>query len=161
VTDSSTETASTLNALIQTCKDGEHGYQSAALLVDDLNLRHLFQSCAQQRAEFAAELQLELQRLGSDPIETGHATAALHRAWMDIKEGVAGRDEGSIISECERGEDLAVRQYQNTLDAALPGDLRSIVERQYLQVKEAYDHVCSLERAHSRHARSSTPTRGA
>jgi uncharacterized protein (TIGR02284 family) len=152
VTDSASEAASTLNDLIQTCKDGEHGYQSAALLVDDLNLRHLFQSYAQQRAEFAAELQLEVQRLGSDPVESGRASAALHRAWMDIKERVAGGDEGSIISECERGEDLAIRQYQNTLDVGLPGDLRSIVERQYLQVKEAHDHVRSLERAHGRRA---------
>ncbi|HEU4681492.1 MAG TPA: PA2169 family four-helix-bundle protein [Gemmatimonadales bacterium] len=151
MTDSASEAAPTLNDLIQTCKDGEHGYQSAALLVDDLNLRHLFQSYAQQRAEFAAELQLEVQRLGSDPVESGHASAALHRAWMGIKEGVAGGDEGSIISECERGEDLAVRQYRDTIDAGLPGDLRSIVERQYLQVKEAHDHVRSLERAHGRH----------
>jgi uncharacterized protein (TIGR02284 family) len=150
VTDSSSETAFTLNELIQTCKDGEHGYQSAALLVDDLNLRHLFQSYAQQRAEFAAELQVEVRRLAADPLESGHATAASDRTWFHIKAGVPGSDEGSIISECERGEDLTVRQYQECLNAGLPGDLRSIVERQYLQVKEAHDHVRSLERAHSR-----------
>jgi uncharacterized protein (TIGR02284 family) len=150
VTDSSSETAFTLNELIQTCKDGEHGYQSAALLVDDLNLRHLFQSYAQQRAEFAAELQVEVRRLATDPLESGHATATLDRTWFHIKAGVSGSDEGSIISECERGEDLTVRQYQESLNVGLPGDLRSIVERQYLQVKEAHDHVRSLERAHSR-----------
>lgn len=152
VTDSLSRAASTLNDLIQTCKDGEHGYQSAALLVDDLNLRHLFQSYAQQRAEFAAELQLEVRRLASEPAESGHASATVHRVWMDIKAGLAGGDEGSVISECGRGEDLAVRQYQDILDAGLPGDLRSIVERQYLQVKDAHDHVRSLEQAHSRHA---------
>jgi len=152
VIDSSSETASTLNELIQTCKDAEHGYQSAALLVDDHNLRNLFQSYAQQRAEFAAELQVEVRRLAADPVEGGHAAAALHRTWNDIKAGVSGRHEGAIIAECERGEDLAVRHYQEVVEAGLPDDLRSIVERQYLQVKEAHDHVCSLERAHSRHA---------
>jgi uncharacterized protein (TIGR02284 family) len=152
VTDSSSETASTLNELIQTCKDGEHGYQSAALLVDDHNLRNLFQSYAQQRAEFAAELQTEVRRLAADALESGHATAALQRTWDDIKAGVLGSDEGTIICECERGEDLAIRQYQESLEAGLPGDLRSLVERQYLQVKEAHDHMRSLEQAHSRHS---------
>lgn len=150
--DDTGQAASTLNELIQTCKDGEHGFNSAALLVDDLNLRRLFQSYAQQRTEFAAELQLEVQRLAANPVEGGHAIAALHRGWIDIKASVTGGDEGAIIAECERGEDYAVQQYLEALDSGLPGDLRMIVERQYLQVKEAHDHVCSLERAHSRHA---------
>jgi uncharacterized protein (TIGR02284 family) len=152
VADDTSQAASTLNELIQTCKDGEHGFNSAALLVDDLNLRRLFESYAQQRTEFAAELQLEVQRLAADPIQGGHAIAALHRSWIDIKAGVTGRDEGAIISECERGEDYAVQRYLEALDSGLPGDLRMIVERQYLQVKEAHDHVRSLECAHSRHA---------
>jgi uncharacterized protein (TIGR02284 family) len=151
VTEATGDAASALNELIQICRDGEHGFQSAALLVDDLNLRHLFQSYAQQRSEFAAELQLEVRRLAEDPVEGGHATAALHRSWIDIKAGIAGRDEGAIISECEREEDYAVQSYQEALELGLPGDLRSIVERQLLQVREAHDHVRSLERAHGRH----------
>jgi uncharacterized protein (TIGR02284 family) len=151
VTEATGDAASALNELIQICRDGEHGFQSAALLVDDLNLRHLFQSYAQQRLEFAAELQLEVRRLAEDPVEGGHATAALHRSWIDIKAGIAGRDEGAIISECEREEDYAVQSYQEALELGLPGDLRSIVERQLLQVREAHDHVRSLERAHGRH----------
>jgi uncharacterized protein (TIGR02284 family) len=70
---------------------------------------------------------------------------------MDIKAGITGRDEGAIISECERGEDIAVRQYEKALDAGLAPDLRVIVERQFLQVKAAHDQIRSLERAHSRH----------
>jgi len=143
--------ASTLNELIQSCRDTEHGFQSAALLLDDLNLRRLFQSYAQQRAEFAAELQLEIRRLAADPVEGGHASPSLHRAWVDIKAGVSGRDEGSIISECERSEDGAVRQYQEALRSGLPDDLRMVVGRQFHEVKQAHDHVRSLERVHSRH----------
>jgi uncharacterized protein (TIGR02284 family) len=146
------ETASTLNQLIQTCKDGEAGFLAAAEGVEDLNLRRLFESYCQQRAEFAAELQLEVRRLAEDPVESGHAMAALHRGWMDIKAGITGRDEGTIISECERGEDIAVRHYEKALDSGLPADLRVMVERQFLLVKEAHDQIRSLERAHSRHA---------
>jgi uncharacterized protein (TIGR02284 family) len=142
--------ASTLNELIQTCKDGENGFRAAAESVEDSNLRHLFESYAQQRAEFAAELQLEVRRLAEDPVEGGHAAAAVRRSWLDIKAGLTGRDEAMVIAECERSEDMAVQVYQKSFDSDLPNDLRMIVERQFLEVKEAHDRIRSLERSHAR-----------
>jgi uncharacterized protein (TIGR02284 family) len=145
-------TASTLNELIQTSKDGENGFRAAAESVEDSNLRHLLESYAQQRAEFAAELQLEVLRLAQDPADTGHAAAALHRSWMDIKAGLTGRDEAAVIAECERGEDTAVAAYRKALESELPEDLRMVVQRQFLEVQQAHDHIRSLERSHARHS---------
>ena len=144
------QSASTLNQLIQTCKDGENGFRAASEGVEDSNLRHLLESYAQQRAEFAADLQLEVRRLAEDPLDTGHAAAALHRSGLDIKAGLTGRDEATVIAECERGEDFSVRAYQKALDSDLPNDLRMIVERQFVEVKEAHVHIRSLERSHAR-----------
>jgi len=145
------EVASTLNQLIQTCKDGENGFKVAAESVEDVNLQHLLASYSQQRSEFAAELQSEVQRLHQDPAESGHAAAALHRGWMDIKSLAIGQDEAAIIAECERGEDVAVKAYEQALASELPADLRALVERQLLKVKEAHDQIRSLEQIHSRH----------
>jgi uncharacterized protein (TIGR02284 family) len=144
------ETGSTLNELIQTCKDGETGFRAAAESVEDSNLRRLFESYVQQRVEFAAELQLEVRRLAEDPVDTGHAAAALHQGWLDIKAGLTGRDEATVIAECERGEDLTTEAYRKALDSDLPSDIRVIVERQFLEVKESHDHIRSLERSHTR-----------
>lgn len=146
------EVWSTLSQLIQTCKDGEKGFETAAQAVNDPNLRHLFESYSQQRSEFAAVLQLEVQRIAKDPPQEGHLAATLHRGWMDLKAAVSGRDEGAIIAECERGEDLAVKAYETALAAPLPNDLRAVVERQFIKVQEAHDQVRSLERVHSRHS---------
>jgi uncharacterized protein (TIGR02284 family) len=145
------QTASTLNELIQTSKDGENGFRAAAASVEDSNLRRLLESYAQQRAEFVAELQLEVRRLAQDPVDTGHAAAALHRGWLDIKASLTGRDEAAVIAECERGEDIAVGVYQKALDSDLPADLRMVVQRQFLEVQQAHDHIRSLERTHARH----------
>jgi uncharacterized protein (TIGR02284 family) len=146
------DVVSTLNQLIQTCKDGESGFQAAAAGVDDPNLRHLFESYSQQRGEFAAELQDEVQRLAQDPATQGHAAAALHRGWMEIKAVVSGREEGAIISECERGEDLAVKAYEQALGSILRADLKAMVERQFLKLKETHEQIRSLEQVHSRHS---------
>jgi uncharacterized protein (TIGR02284 family) len=144
--------SSTLNQLIQACKDGENGFQTAAKAVSDPNLRHLFESYSQQRSEFAAELGVEVQRLAQDPASRGHVAAALHRGWMELEAAVTGRDEGVIIAECERGEDLAVKAYEQALSVALPPDLKAIAERQLIKIQEAHDQLRSLERVHSRHS---------
>ena len=139
---------STLNNLIETCKDGQNGFQTAADGVKNGELKTLFHTYSQQRAAFAGELQQEVRRLGGDPEKTGSLAATLHRGWIDIKSAVTGEDESAVISECERGEDSAKRNYEDALaDDTLPGNIRAIVERQYAQVKEAHDRIRSLEKA--------------
>jgi uncharacterized protein (TIGR02284 family) len=138
---------STLNNLIETCKDGQNGFKTAADGVKNSELKMLFHTYSQQRAQFAAELQAEVRRLGGDPEQTGSVAATLHRGWIDIKSAVTGEDENAVISECERGEDSAVKNYKDALDENLPADVRAIVERQYAQVQEAHDRLRALEKA--------------
>jgi uncharacterized protein (TIGR02284 family) len=140
---------STLNNLIETCKDGENGYRTAADGVKNSELKTLFNTYSQQRAQFAAELQAEVRNLGGDPENTGSVAATLHRGWINIKSTVTGEDEGAVISECERGEDSAVRNYKDALNETLPANLQSIIQRQYTQVKEAHDRIRAMEKADS------------
>lgn len=138
---------STLNNLIETCKDGENGFRTAAGGVRNGELKTLFNLYAQQRAQFAAELQTEVRSLGGDPENTGSLAASLHRGWINIKSAVTGEDEGAVITECERGEDSAVKNYQEALEEDLPANVRSIIERQLIEVKEAHDRIRTLEKA--------------
>jgi uncharacterized protein (TIGR02284 family) len=139
---------SVLNNLIETCKDGQNGFQTAAAGVKRSDVKTLFGQYSQQRAQFAGELQNEVLRLGGDPEKTGSVAATLHRGWLNIKSAVTGEDENAVVAEAERGEDAAVASYKDALaDENLPSDVRSIVERQYAQVKDAHDRVRNLERA--------------
>jgi uncharacterized protein (TIGR02284 family) len=141
---------SCLNKLIETCKDGQEGFKTAAEGITRADLKTLFNTFSQQRAQFAAELQNEVRRLGSDPEKTGSVAGSLHRGWIDLKSAVTGNDDNAVISECERGENAAVRNYEDALnDQDLPANLREIVQRQFTAVKEAHDRVRSLERATS------------
>lgn len=138
---------STLNNLIETCKDGENGFRTAAAGVENSELKTLFNTYAQQRAQFAAELQAEVRRLGGDPEKSGSVAATLHRGWINIKAAVTGGSQASVIAECERGEDSAVKNYEEAQRENLPGDLQAIIQHQYAQVKEAHDRIRALERA--------------
>lgn len=140
---------STLNNLIETCKDGEQGFRTAADGVKNSDLKTLFLAYSQQRAQFAGELQNEVLRLGGDPEKTGSVAATLHRGWIDIKSAVTGEDEGAVINECERGEDSAIRNYEDALKEDLPANIRSIIEQQFTQVKEAHDRIRAFQKADS------------
>jgi len=135
---------SSLNDLIETCKDGEQGFRDAADGVQSSSLKTIFNEYARQRTQFASELQNQVNRIGGDPQTSGSATAALHRGWINLKSALTGKDDHAILAECERGEDSAVKNYQKALAQDLPTDLRSVVEAQYRQVLEAHNRIRSL-----------------
>ncbi|HXG67333.1 MAG TPA: PA2169 family four-helix-bundle protein [Blastocatellia bacterium] len=140
---------STLNDLITTCRDGQNGFQEAAENVKSADLKSFFLQVSQERAQFVGELQREVRSLGGDPDKSGSASGALHRAWMDIKGSLTGRDDEAILNECERGEDSAVNAYQDALKENLPANINTIVERQFRSVKSVHDRVKSLRDARS------------
>ena len=138
------EIISTLNDLIETSKDGEHGFNTCAEDVKDMQLKQLFTAAAQRCAEGAKELQEQVRLLGGDPDEHSSVAGTLHRAWVDIKAAITGKDEQAVLEECERGEDVAKKTYEEAIAKGLPDDIRSIVQRQYLGVVENHDRVRDL-----------------
>ncbi len=140
----------TLNELIETCKDGEQGFKDAADAVKDSHLRATFVEISRQRSQFAAQLQNEVSRLGGEPDTGGHVTGALHRGWMNLRAAISSHEEGPVVKEAERREDAAVKAYELALKANLPTHIRTIVEGQYNQVKDAHDRVRSLEIQYTR-----------
>jgi uncharacterized protein (TIGR02284 family) len=130
------ENISTLNGLMETLKDGEEG------------LKSLFNEYSRQRARFTKALQTQVQSLGESRSEmSSSAAGALHRAWINLKSAVTSGDDHAILSECERGEDSAVKEYEKALNDDLSPSLREIVSSQYSEVKNAHDRVRTLRDA--------------
>lgn len=132
---------STLNGLIETCKDGQDGFKQAAEGVQNSDLKSLFYEYAQQRSQFAGELQTAVRELGGNPENTGSVSGAIHQGWINIKSAVTGQDNQAILNEAERGEDSAKSAYKDALEEELPANVRAIVERQAAAVQQAHDRV--------------------
>jgi uncharacterized protein (TIGR02284 family) len=142
--------ASILNGLIQTLKDGENGFRTAAEGLQDPQVKSLFQQYSRQRADMAREIQSEVRRLGGDPETAGTLAGAAHRGWINITSVVSGKDDGSIIAEAERGEDAAKRAYEDALRAPLAAQTLALVREQSMKIHDAHDRVRSLEKATAR-----------
>jgi len=66
---------------------------------------------------------------------------------MGLRAALTGGDDEAVIGECERGEEAALAEYRAALGVDLPASVRSMVERQFAEVKKAHDHIRSLDRA--------------
>ena len=127
---SNSDLRSTLNHLIQTCRDGQEGFLTAAENVQGDELRRLFNECSLQRAKFTGELQTAAHGLGdSNPENASSVSGTLHRGWINLKTAIGGRDQHAILAECERGEDIAVAEHKKALALELPRDIREIVQK--------------------------------
>lgn len=135
---------STLNNLIETCKDGELGFKTAADGLTNPEIKAKFLEYSRQRAEMARELQGAVRQLGGDPEKSGSVAGSMHRGWLDIKAVVTGRDDHAIVAEAERGEDVAKSAYENALKETLPGTAQTLVQQQSVKVRQAHDHVRSV-----------------
>jgi uncharacterized protein (TIGR02284 family) len=139
---------SVVNELIETCRDGEQGFKTAAERADNPQLKQLFTSLSSQRAAFKHELEVQVETFGGKPADLGHAAGAAHRGWMAVKAALSSDDDQSILDECERGEDYAKKAYSEALEKPLPNALRPLVARQADDVRAAHDQVRDLRNQH-------------
>jgi len=138
-----------LNSLIETCRDGQEGYHSAAEDVRNIALKNMLTELSIERGRFCAELQRLVGMLGEDVETGGSASGAVHRGWMDLKSALSSGNEYSILVECERGEDSGVAEYRDALEHDnLPQAVRDVIERQFLGVREAHDRIRDLRDAY-------------
>jgi uncharacterized protein (TIGR02284 family) len=135
---------SVLEDLIETCKDGQKGYQDAASHVKRSDLKTYFNEQSLERSRFAGELEAELVRLGKPYKKvSGSVSASLHRAWIDTKVALGAGDH-SILESVEAGEDRAKKSYDKAVTSDLPENIAQIVRRQAAAVQVAHDKAKNL-----------------
>ncbi len=138
------QTIDLLNNLIETARDGQNGFSTAAEGAKDSALKTFFSDSATERANFVTELSRLVTSLGGEPHETGHVAGAVHRGWINIKTAVSGNDDKAILEEAERGEDYAKKAFTDALSESLPAETRAVVERMAKQVQQTHDRVRGL-----------------
>lgn len=135
--------------LIQILEDGKEGFATAASRLTESNRADLsatFQKFSTQREGFATELKLLAEQYGDEIDKSGTVTGTLHRGWMAVKDALAGNEPDGVIDAAEQGEDHAVAAYDAALaDQEMSAGLRTVVQRQYVEVKAAHDVVRDLK----------------
>jgi uncharacterized protein (TIGR02284 family) len=148
MTDINKESISVLNDLIETSKDGEKGFQTSAEDIKNPAVKAFFLSRSAEIASAVRELQTEVRALGGDPETSSSVAGTLHRAWVDLKSAVTGKDDKAVLNEVERGEDVALKAYKDALEKAhekaLPANVVSLIQKQLAGVQANHDKVKAL-----------------
>lgn len=137
--------------LIQTLEDGKEGFERAAERLegtDRADLCPTFREFAAQRDRFAIELRGLAAAYGDDIDQSGSVAGAVHRGWMAVKDALSGSsDADGVLDAAEQGEDHAVSEYGKALEEDISNQLRTVIERQFVDVKSAHDTVRAARNA--------------
>jgi uncharacterized protein (TIGR02284 family) len=135
----------TVKDLIEVCRDGQEGFETAAQSVQDPALRAEFLQYSEQRRQFAADLESAMSAAGKPVEEPGSSLGGvLHRGWINLRQSLTGNEARAVLSECERGEDAALDAFRKASEKALPPPFRELVETEYAGVQRVHDRVRSL-----------------
>ncbi|AIK97308.1 ferritin-like domain-containing protein [Candidatus Odyssella acanthamoebae] len=122
---------SVLNKLIRLTKDTEEGYLTAAENVDDSYLQKLLKERAENCHIAAMDLQRKVKEMDGVPTENGTFRGTMHRSWVNIKGTLTGKDELTILDECEKGEAMIEEAYEKFLKADISEEIRPLIQQQY------------------------------
>jgi uncharacterized protein (TIGR02284 family) len=134
----------TTKSLMKTLEDGREGMEKAAAKLaesDSPLLAETFRTLGRQRGEMYGELQTLAQAYGDDIEESGSVVAALHRGWMTVKDTLTGSSPKGVLEAAEKGEDHSVAAYEEALSEDISPTLRSVVERQFVDVRKAHEEI--------------------
>lgn len=135
---------STLNDLLESCRDGEYGFSTSAEHAKSPDLKSLLSRHSQECRTAGQELQALIRQLGGEADEGGSMTGALHRGWVSVRGVLSGHTDEAMLEECERGEDAAVASYRKALKEDLPPAIRAVVEKQAQGTQKNHDEIKAL-----------------
>jgi len=91
-----------------------------------------------------------VRTLGGDPETESSLTGYLHRGWINLKSLLTGKDDQSVLSEVERGEEFALKAYNDACEKLVKlgrsGDhVYTLIHTQQQGVQRTYDQVKALQ----------------
>ena len=130
-----------LNSLVNTLQDSQKGFADIGEHLKDETLKRYFLAESLKRANFRAELENELHRMGEHDVhESGTTVGAVHRVWGDLKAKLGGGDH-TLLETAEQGEDSAKKAYADALEQDLPLPLKQLLSEQQAHILTSHDYV--------------------
>jgi uncharacterized protein (TIGR02284 family) len=136
---------STLKDLVETLRSNQEGFKELGHRLEDGRAKRFFLEETQVRAEYAAELENELHRMGVHDVKAGSSfTAKARYLWGEIQASLAG-GEKALLSTAAKGDEAARDAYTKALKEDLPRPLRELLQRQLTHIEGSIDQLKALQ----------------
>lgn len=137
-----------LNDLVKINNDRIQGYEKAIEDNEDPQLDDLFRHFIIQSQQFRSQLADHIVRidgLGVSDATSTDVSSKIHRAWIDIKSAITGKDRNTVLSSVEFGENAAIEAYKDAIEKDhIPAYIKEDLTKQLGDLNEAYAKVKAL-----------------
>jgi uncharacterized protein (TIGR02284 family) len=138
-----------LNHLLGRNRDAQKGYVEVSNNISNPDFSKWLVDHTSQRERVAEELEVEINKLGGEPVEGGTLQGALHRVWIDLKSYWTDNDVQTLLEEAERGETRAVEDYEHVLEYyKMPESTAMVLVRHRDRIKLALENIKTLKSMH-------------
>ncbi len=139
-----------LNDLVKINNDRIQGYEKAVEDTEDTQLDDLFRHYIIQSQSFRSQLAEHIVRIDGTAVTDATSTdlsSKVHRAWIDIKAALTGKDRDAVLSSVEFGENAAIEAYKDAIEKDhIPAYIKEDLMKQLGQLEEAYEKVKALKK---------------
>jgi uncharacterized protein (TIGR02284 family) len=132
-----------LNQLIKACRDSERRFAIAADTAHRLDLKRLFATYAKQRRRFAAELRVEVARLGG-VLEFNGDLQGERRTVSRLAFAPTG-DDNTLVEKLTHAENEAAQTYMEAEHVELNAPLRAVIDRQRTAIVAGRERIHALQ----------------
>lgn len=140
-----------LNDLVKINNDRIQGFKKAIEDNEDAQLDELFHHYVVQSQNFRSQLADHIVRIDGSAVSdatTTDVSSKIHRAWIDIKSALTGKDRDTVLSSVEFGEGAAVEAYQDAIDKDhIPAYIKEDLIKQLSEIQAAHAKVKGLQKA--------------
>jgi uncharacterized protein (TIGR02284 family) len=142
------EIVESLNDLVKINNDRIQGFEKAVEDTEDSQLDSLFRQMIVQSQNFRSQLADHIVRIDGTAVSDATSTdvgSKIHRAWIDIKSAVTGKDRDTVLSSVEFGENAAVEAYEDAIEEDhIPAYIKEQLQTQLTELKASLDNVKAL-----------------
>lgn len=140
-----------LNDLVKINNDRIQGYEKAIEDNKDPQLDDLFRHYVIQSQKFRSQLAEHIVRIDGLAVTDATSTdvgSKIHRAWIDIKSAITGKDRDTVLSSVEFGESMAVEAYKDAIEKDhIPAYIKEDLTTQLGELNEAYGKMKAMHKA--------------
>ena len=127
--------------------DSAKGFEECAKLVSDSTLKSAFEEISHTRRKYAHVLGTQIEWNDETPSSDGSYLAALHRAWIGVKNAWTTDNKSAVLTEAERGEDAIRNAYEKAIGDTVGSPINDELVVQFNSVRTIHDRIRELQDA--------------
>jgi len=137
-----------LNELLTRAYDAEQGFLVASEEVENQALKDWFKANSDQHCSFGHSIKKLLKDLDVEPDKGSSITGKIHQAFIKLRATLSADQDRAIIAECRRGEEAALKDYEEALQSiGFRSDARKVLEDQAERVQNQLEALDIIEKS--------------